>query len=1002
MKKLFRKLLAIMLTIMMLTSILGVNASAATIGDLLDQISAAGLDAAVSGSNVVVTGAVSNRGTTLKLDVPSGVTVSWQATFRGTANPLIDYYGEGVFEVATGAFIQNTSSANSFTTLRANGSLVAIRGGIVQAGRGRAIEGAGVDTKVTVASGSVSNEAVNNLFPVIDMTNAANIGLNVTVSGGEVFATGATAYGYGIQTYGNILIEGGTVSSDGVSGRGINLVGMDSNVTVTGGSVVATGSGGVGISTSSTSPTSVTRTSVTIQGGLVASYATGNGWAIRTTGSQSVVTVSGGCVFAFGNNIASGAASVTATATNSVIFTQSNQSGFTAPSGNGVVIAWDRNAWNSAPHNREHYFEDTAKHLTVSSATSGTVDWARKSAGYAYDGISYDVGGVNKGFIPVAYNFNGVMEYVTVVAPFFYIRTVGSGVDDNTIFPFNVYPGVEVAYGEDQKFSIEPLTGFAIANVQVFPPSIIYQADRPSVGAVDEYTFTNVTSDYVILVTFTAIMSGRHSVIAYAGTGGTISPSGSDYNVPAGTDDRVHTITANTGYRINDVRVDGQSVLEHTNFSMDGEGKTASFTFPPITHNSVISVTFTALPCTITATAGAGGAIVPFGDTSIVNGSRAISVPHGDNSVFTIQADDGFFIDRVLIDGVAVMPDSVHEFINVTADHTIEARFAQNIYHNHTIVATAGSGGTISPQGNVTVPEGDKQAFTITPNSGFRIKNVLVNGATVGVRSSFTFEEVRSSQTIRAEFERIDDTTQPPPPPPPQPTSAHYAYLVGYPDGTVRPHSNISRAEVATIFFRLISDEYRAEIWSQENPFRDVALERWYNNSISTMANDGLLLGYGDGTFRPNKAITRAEFATIVSRFMNATVTGDTEVFSDVGGHWAAIAINSIAYGGWVNGYPDGTFRPDNLITRAETAAIINRIFVRIPESSDDLLPDMIVWPDNANPNTWYYKYIQEATNSHLHEMKAGGIYERWTELIPPRDWTVLQRPDSTPWCIVE
>jgi len=133
---------------------------------------------------------------------------------------------------------------------------------------------------------------------------------------------------------------------------------------------------------------------------------------------------------------------------------------------------------------------------------------------------------------------------------------------------------------------------------------------------------------------------------------------------------------------------------------------------------------------------------------------------------------------------------------------------------------------------------------------------------------------------------------------------------------------------------------------------------------------------------------------------MNVVDT-DPDRFSDIEGHWAATAINSIAYVGWVNGYPDGTFRPNNTITRAEAAALINRVFLRNPETASDLLSDMIAWPDNANPNAWYFTHIQEATNSHHHEMKECAIHERWTAIIPPRDWTVLHRPNSTPWCIL-
>ena len=266
------------------------------------------------------------------------------------------------------------------------------------------------------------------------------------------------------------------------------------------------------------------------------------------------------------------------------------------------------------------------------------------------------------------------------------------------------------------------------------------------------------------------------------------------------------------------------------------------------------------------------------------------------------------------------------------------------------------------------------------------VGQVVYNTATL---SHPTYGDVSASANVEVEVLSI------------VPNLTHFSYLIGYEDGTVRPRSNISRAEVATIFFRLICDEYRADIWSQENDFSDVLMRNWHNNAVSTMANEGFLLGYRDGTFRPNNAITRAEFATIVSRFMNVRYTGENK-FSDIDGHWAATAINSVAYVGWVTGYGDGTFRPNNTITRAEAAAIVNRIFLRHPESVEDLLSDMTTWPDNANRNMWYYLHIQEATNSHNHEMKDCGIFETWTELIPARDWRVLQLPTSTPQCIMD
>jgi len=224
----------------------------------------------------------------------------------------------------------------------------------------------------------------------------------------------------------------------------------------------------------------------------------------------------------------------------------------------------------------------------------------------------------------------------------------------------------------------------------------------------------------------------------------------------------------------------------------------------------------------------------------------------------------------------------------------------------------------------------------------------------------------------------------------------HYAYMIGFEDGTVRPQANITRAEATTIFFRLISDTHRSGIWSRDNGFSDVAVTGWYNTAISTMDNGGFVAGYPDGTFRPNQSITRAEMTALVVRFMGyghlTDVQGNT--FSDAQGHWAQDAITVASRRGWVTGFEDGTFRPDQPITRAEAAALVNRMLGRLPQNSDDLLNDMLTWPDNMNVNAWYYLYIQEATNSHYHEMKADGIHETWTQLIAPRDWRSLELLD--------
>jgi len=228
-------------------------------------------------------------------------------------------------------------------------------------------------------------------------------------------------------------------------------------------------------------------------------------------------------------------------------------------------------------------------------------------------------------------------------------------------------------------------------------------------------------------------------------------------------------------------------------------------------------------------------------------------------------------------------------------------------------------------------------------------------------------------------------------------TTDHISYLVGFPDGTIRPNSTITRAEVATIFFRLLDDNYRIQVWSQNNPFSDVVLTNWFNNAVSTLANAEIVEGFPDGIFRGTQAITRAEFVTMVARFLDDTNYTGADRFNDISGHWAREYINVIGQYDWIRGFAGGDFRPNQNITRAEAAAIVNRMLNRQPESVEDLLPGMVTWPDNMNENAWFYLYIQEATNSHDFEMKADGVHERWTELWEPRDWTVLERPNSRP-----
>lgn len=219
----------------------------------------------------------------------------------------------------------------------------------------------------------------------------------------------------------------------------------------------------------------------------------------------------------------------------------------------------------------------------------------------------------------------------------------------------------------------------------------------------------------------------------------------------------------------------------------------------------------------------------------------------------------------------------------------------------------------------------------------------------------------------------------------------HFNYVIGYTDGTIRPNNDISRAEVATIFFRLLTDEARTQYDKTTSSFSDIKDGAWCCRAVSTLTNMGIIKGYTDGTFQPNKSITRAELATIIARFAKLDV--NTKTFSDITGHWAQKSIELAAGNGWINGYEDGTFRPNNNITRAETFAMINRVLDRQTESVSDLLPtsEMNMWSDNLNENAWYYKDVQEATNYHKCDRVGDSVYEKWTEKVPDIDWASYQ-----------
>ena len=294
----------------------------------------------------------------------------------------------------------------------------------------------------------------------------------------------------------------------------------------------------------------------------------------------------------------------------------------------------------------------------------------------------------------------------------------------------------------------------------------------------------------------------------------------------------------------------------------------------------------------------------------------------------------------------------------------------------------------------VVVPYTSIPAVGEKPNSGYRAGSwdtTPVANATVEKDTVFTYTYARrSSSGGGGGGSRKPTVTIPDDVPTGLNGDDHYAYIVGYPDSTVRPQDGITRAEVATIFFRLLTDETRNANSTKTNSYSDVAEGAWYNHAVSTLSAMGIVKGDSHGKFNPNAPITRAEFAAIAARFDDKANTTAVD-FSDIASHWAKDEISAAANNGWINGYTDGTFRPNNKITRAEAMTLVNRVLKRLPETAEDLHNDMIKWSDNSDTSAWYYLAVQEATNSHYYDLKENK-HEKWSKLRETRDWTELEK----------
>lgn len=381
------------------------------------------------------------------------------------------------------------------------------------------------------------------------------------------------------------------------------------------------------------------------------------------------------------------------------------------------------------------------------------------------------------------------------------------------------------------------------------------------------------------------------------------------------------------------------------------------------------------------------------GEGTVTPGSGEFTVNEGEDLTLSFAPDEGYYLKDVLLDGKSVGNDASLTLENIRAAHTVRVVFAE-LRYELSYFTYGGTEYETELHSAGTVVELDK----VPVRSGYRFTGWFADEALTLPVTSVTMDDHKS---VHAGWERVITPVPPTPSTPNEPEvyrpnglvlDEHFAYLIGNDDGLIRPEANITRAEVATIFFRLLTDETRESFWSDTNSYTDVAAGSWYNNAVSTLSAIGVLGGYEDGSFRPNASITRAEFAKIAVSFFELEGLDCENPFLDVApGAWYAESVAAAAEIGLIEGYEGGLFRPDAPITRAEACTIVNRTLGRAPHAAG-LLPEseMNLWPDNMDASAWYYAQIQEATNSH--DFVWAGEFEQWTQKLPERDWDALQR----------
>ena len=549
--------------------------------------------------------------------------------------------------------------------------------------------------------------------------------------------------------------------------------------------------------------------------------------------------------------------------------------------------------------------------------------------------------------------------------------------------------------GEDVEFTIDAKDGYALDTIQVNGKTE-YTNDDITAPFEGTWTLENVQEAAEVVVTFGEDENDngvpddkeepeeeQYTVTASSDNEeqGSIDPT--EATVDAG-DDLPFTIHAEDGCALDYITVNGDVVYSNN----DPENAfTGSWTLEDIREDSEVVAYFAAdededgVPdepsyWTIEASAGSGGGIDPEGD---------VFVPDGGDQRFDFDPDRGYEIDRVRVDGDSERVRSSYTFEEVTENHTIRVTFTETDEGGDddddddddggitylTITATAGEGGSISPDGRVQVAYDRNKSFIIQADEGYELADVLVDGRSVGAVGRYTFEKVHKNHTITAVFTAsqklngVDRWLN---------TRDHIAYLSGYPDGTFGPDRNMTRAEVAQMFYALLNDQNVPATVS----FSDVPDGAWYADAVETLASLGMFTGYPDGTFHPNSTITRAEFAAAALSFADMASSARCS-FPDVSAQdWFYPYVASAAEYGWIGGYPDGTFRPSGSITRAEVAVIVNHMLGRTPDQSFvDRSLDRLVSFSDLNSSHWAFYPIMEASNSHDH-IKAGGS-EQWT-----------------------